>query len=46
MSDETPQKPEEPTVETTGDDVLEGSLMHDKVEQIDLQEEMKRSYLY
>ncbi|MDJ0312057.1 DNA gyrase subunit A [Arthrobacter sp. H35-D1] len=45
MSDETPQNPEEPTVETTGDDVLEGSLMHDKVEQIDLQEEMKRSYL-
>ena len=45
MSDETPQNPEEPTVDTTGDDVLEGNLMHDKVEQIDLQEEMKRSYL-
>lgn len=45
MSDETPQNPEEPTVVTTGEEVLEGNLLHDKVEQIDLQEEMKRSYL-
>ncbi|WP_038465506.1 DNA gyrase subunit A [Arthrobacter sp. PAMC 25486] len=45
MSDETPQNPEGPTVDDTSAEVLEGSLMHDKVEQIDLQEEMKRSYL-
>lgn len=45
MSDETPQNPSEPTVEPTEIDVLEGNLMHDKVEQIDLQTEMKRSYL-
>ncbi|WP_207343756.1 DNA gyrase subunit A [Arthrobacter sp. E3] len=45
MSDETPQNPEEPTVVASGDEVLEGNLLHDKVEQIDLQEEMKRSYL-
>ncbi|WP_104090717.1 DNA gyrase subunit A [Arthrobacter sp. GMC3] len=45
MSDETPQNPSEPTVEATGEEVLEGNLLHDKVEQIDLQEEMKRSYL-
>ncbi|SEE93798.1 DNA gyrase subunit A [Arthrobacter alpinus] len=45
MSDETPQNPEEPTVDGTGDEILEGNLLHDKVEQIDLQEEMKRSYL-
>ena len=45
MSDETPQNPEEPTVEDTSAEVLEGNLLHDKVEQIDLQEEMKRSYL-
>ena len=45
MSDETPQNPEEPTVDDTSAEVLEGNLMHDKVEQIDLQDEMKRSYL-
>ncbi|PYI37236.1 DNA gyrase subunit A [Arthrobacter psychrolactophilus] len=45
MSDETPQNPSEPSVEPTEIDVLEGNLMHDKVEQIDLQTEMKRSYL-
>ncbi|MHA7177841.1 DNA gyrase subunit A [Arthrobacter sp. Sr24] len=45
MSDETPQDPSETTVETTGNDVLEGNVLHDKVEQIDLQTEMKRSYL-
>ncbi|WP_425864136.1 DNA gyrase subunit A [Arthrobacter sp. TWP1-1] len=45
MSDETPQDPSEATVDATGNDVLEGNVMHDKVEQIDLQEEMKRSYL-
>lgn len=45
MSDETPQDPSEPTVDTTANDVLEGNVLHDKVEQIDLQTEMKRSYL-
>ena len=45
MSDETPQNPEEATAADTSADVLEGHLMHDKVEQIDLQDEMKRSYL-
>ncbi|ALE93388.1 DNA gyrase subunit A [Arthrobacter alpinus] len=45
MSDETPQNPSEPTVDAAGNDVLEGNVMHDKVERIDLQEEMKRSYL-
>lgn len=45
MSDETPQNPSEPTVDATENDVLEGNVMHDKVERIDLQEEMKRSYL-
>ncbi|MHA7270969.1 DNA gyrase subunit A [Arthrobacter sp. HLT1-20] len=45
MSDETPQNPDETTVVATGNDVLEGNVMHDKIEQIDLQEEMKRSYL-
>ncbi|MDJ0316567.1 DNA gyrase subunit A [Arthrobacter antibioticus] len=45
MSDETPQNPEEPSADATGGEILEGNLMHDKVEQIDLQEEMKRSYL-
>ena len=45
MSDETPQNPDENSVDATGDDVLEGNVMHDKIEQIDLQEEMKRSYL-
>ncbi|MHA7306573.1 DNA gyrase subunit A [Arthrobacter sp. TMN-49] len=45
MSDETPQNPDETTVDATGNDVLEGNVMHDRIEQIDLQEEMKRSYL-
>ena len=45
MSDEITQNPEEPTVDDTSAEVLEGKLMHDKVEQIDLQDEMKRSYL-
>ena len=45
MSDETPQNPQDAAMETTGGEILEGNLMHDKVEQIDLQEEMKRSYL-
>lgn len=45
MSEETPQNPQEPTVEDTSAEVLEGNLLHDKVEQIDLQQEMKRSYL-
>ncbi|POH59467.1 DNA gyrase subunit A [Arthrobacter glacialis] len=45
MSDETPQNPDDISVDATGNDVLEGNVMHDKIEQIDLQEEMKRSYL-
>lgn len=45
MSEETPQNPQEPTVEDTSAEILEGNLLHDKVEQIDLQQEMKRSYL-
>ena len=44
MSDETP---ENPGSEQAGEVVLEGDVVvgHDKIEQIDLQEEMKRSYL-
>ncbi len=45
MSEETPQNPQEPAVDDNTTEVIEGSLMHDKVERIDLQEEMKRSYL-
>ncbi|MET4003669.1 MULTISPECIES: DNA gyrase subunit A [Arthrobacter] len=45
MSEETPQNPQEPAVDDSTTEVIEGSLMHDKVERIDLQEEMKRSYL-
>jgi len=44
MSDETP---ENPGSEQAGEVVIEGDVVvgHDKIEQIDLQEEMKRSYL-
>ncbi|MFQ4148132.1 DNA gyrase subunit A [Arthrobacter sp. LAPM80] len=45
MSDETPQNPSAPTPDNAGNEVVVGTVMHDKVEQIDLQEEMKRSYL-
>ena len=42
MSDETPEVPVEPTVE---DLILEGDVLTDRVEQVDLQTEMQRSYL-
>lgn len=42
MSDETPEVPAEPTVD---DVVLEGDVLTDRVEQVDLQTEMQRSYL-
>ena len=42
MSDETPEVPAEPTVE---DVILEGDVLTDRVEQVDLQTEMQRSYL-
>ncbi|MEJ1114538.1 DNA gyrase subunit A [Paenarthrobacter sp. CCNWLY172] len=42
MSDETPEVP----AESTADDVvLEGDVLTDRVEQVDLQTEMQRSYL-
>ncbi|MEV7607480.1 DNA gyrase subunit A [Paenarthrobacter sp. NPDC089322] len=43
MSDETPEVPAEPT--DAEDVVLEGDLLTDRVEQVDLQTEMQRSYL-
>ncbi len=42
MSDETPEVPEPNDVE---DVVLEGDVLTDRVEQVDLQTEMQRSYL-
>ncbi|MCT9869557.1 DNA gyrase subunit A [Paenarthrobacter aurescens] len=42
MSDETPEVPAEPTAD---DVVLEGDVLTDRVEQVDLQTEMQRSYL-
>ncbi|MET4621127.1 DNA gyrase subunit A [Arthrobacter sp. 2762] len=42
MSDETPEVPVEPTVD---DLILEGDVLTDRVEQVDLQTEMQRSYL-
>ncbi|BCW03869.1 MULTISPECIES: DNA gyrase subunit A [Micrococcaceae] len=42
MSDETPEVPAEPTVD---DVILEGDVLTDRVEQVDLQTEMQRSYL-
>ncbi|MCM0616146.1 DNA gyrase subunit A [Paenarthrobacter sp. TYUT067] len=42
MSDETPEVPESNDVE---DVVLEGDVLTDRVEQVDLQTEMQRSYL-
>ncbi|MEZ2390947.1 DNA gyrase subunit A [bacterium RCC_150] len=43
MSDETPEVPAEPA--DTNDAILEGDLLIDRVEQVDLQTEMQRSYL-
>lgn len=43
MSDETPEVPAENT--EVPDAVLEGDLLTDRVEQVDLQTEMQRSYL-
>ncbi|MFJ5957412.1 DNA gyrase subunit A [Paenarthrobacter sp. NPDC092416] len=43
MSDETPEVPAEPT--DAVDAVLEGDVLTDRVEQVDLQTEMQRSYL-
>ncbi|PYI68090.1 DNA gyrase subunit A [Arthrobacter livingstonensis] len=45
MSDETPENPGSENIDGSGEVVLTGDVLHDKVEQIDLQEEMKRSYL-
>ena len=42
MSDETPEVPEE---QDTPDTVLEGDVLVDRIEQVDLQTEMQRSYL-
>lgn len=42
MSDETPEVPAEPSVD---DLILEGEVLTDRVEQVDLQTEMQRSYL-
>ncbi|VXC50162.1 DNA gyrase (subunit A) [Arthrobacter sp. 9V] len=42
MSDETPEVPAEPTAD---DVILEGDVLTDRVEQVDLQTEMQRSYL-
>ncbi|MBT2533454.1 DNA gyrase subunit A [Arthrobacter sp. ISL-48] len=43
MSDEIPENPAEPV--GLPEDVLEGDLLVDRVEQVDLQTEMQRSYL-
>jgi DNA gyrase subunit A len=45
MSDEIPENPGMGSADGSSDVVLTGDVMHDKVEQIDLQDEMKRSYL-
>ncbi len=45
MSDETPENPGAENADGPTDVVLAAEAMHDKVEQIDLQDEMKRSYL-
>ncbi|WP_284976931.1 DNA gyrase subunit A [Arthrobacter sp. efr-133-TYG-104] len=42
MSDETPEVPAEPNAD---DVVIEGDLLTDRIEQVDLQTEMQRSYL-
>jgi len=42
MSDETPEVPEE---QDTPEAVLEGDVLVDRIEQVDLQTEMQRSYL-
>ncbi|WP_115788386.1 DNA gyrase subunit A [Arthrobacter silvisoli] len=42
MSDETPEVPEE---QDTPETVLEGDVLVDRIEQVDLQTEMQRSYL-
>ncbi|WP_405474025.1 DNA gyrase subunit A [Paenarthrobacter ilicis] len=42
MSDETPEVPADPNAE---DVILEGDVLTDRVEQVDLQTEMQRSYL-
>ncbi|ALE07520.1 DNA gyrase subunit A [Arthrobacter sp. ERGS1:01] len=43
MSDETPENPGNEM--EPADAAIEGAVLHDRVEQIDLQEEMQRSYL-
>ncbi|MCC2660433.1 MAG: gyrA, partial [Arthrobacter sp.] len=43
MSDETPEVPADPA--DNPEAVLEGDLLIDRVEQVDLQTEMQRSYL-
>jgi DNA gyrase subunit A len=43
MSDETPEVPAE--TGGTGEPILEGAVLTDRVEQVDLQTEMQRSYL-
>ncbi|MFC8304748.1 DNA gyrase subunit A [Specibacter sp. NPDC057265] len=45
MSDETPQGPDVTGPDAGEEVVVVGDVLHDRVEQIDLQEEMKRSYL-
>ncbi|GAB3182724.1 DNA gyrase subunit A [Nesterenkonia halophila] len=44
MSD-TPDTPEQPQTDATGGPVAEGDVLTDRIRQIDLQTEMKRSYL-
>jgi DNA gyrase subunit A len=43
MSDETPENPGNEI--EPAEAVIEGAVLHDRIEQIDLQEEMQRSYL-
>jgi len=45
MSEETPENPGSTTNVPAGEVVIEGDVLHDRIEKIDLQEEMKRSYL-
>jgi DNA gyrase subunit A len=44
MSDETPENPGNENT-NGGEVVLSGEVLHDRIEKIDLQDEMKRSYL-
>ncbi|MGA7203873.1 MAG: DNA gyrase subunit A, partial [Specibacter sp.] len=44
MSDETPENPGNDNTDA-GEVVLSGEVLHDRIERIDLQDEMKRSYL-